>query len=70
MLEKLTSVRECHGQPWGFPGPPTPVPIKTRTRTHGYGFARVWVMGFTKPVQIKTRIIIQQPRERLGTNIK
>jgi len=30
--------RECHGQPWGFPGQPVPVPVETRTRHHGYGF--------------------------------
>jgi len=31
-------LRECHGQPWGFPGLPAPVPVETRTRSHGYGF--------------------------------
>jgi len=31
-------IRECHGQPWGFPGLPAPVPMETRTHSHGYGF--------------------------------
>ena len=27
--------RDCHGQPWGFPGQPAPVPEENRTRGHG-----------------------------------
>ncbi len=34
----LQIIRECHGQPWGFPGQPAPIPVKTRTRMQGYGF--------------------------------
>ena len=41
--------RECHGQPWGFPGQPAPAPVKTRTRHHGCGFQRVRVRVFTNP---------------------
>jgi hypothetical protein len=38
--------RECHGQPWGFPGKPAPVPAETLTRGCGCGFlrVRVWVL--------------------------
>jgi hypothetical protein len=41
--------RDCHGQPWGFPGKPAPVPAKTHTRSHGCGFSRVRVWVFVKP---------------------
>jgi hypothetical protein len=37
--EPMPSVasRECHGQPWGFPGQPAPVPASTGTGFGRYG---------------------------------
>ena len=34
MIDKIVD-RDCHGQPWGFPGQPAPVPEENRTRGHG-----------------------------------
>ena len=31
-------VRECGGQPWGFPGQPAPLPVETHTLVQGCGF--------------------------------
>ena len=39
----ITGPRDCHWQPWGFPGQPAPVPAENCTRSQGCGLLRVWV---------------------------